>query len=63
MIKNKNGSRRIVSKKVSNNIRGRVVRNSYGYNIANFNVLDMSVRREPRTGRLVSTNRQSSKRT
>ena len=35
--------------------------NSYGYNVANFNVLDIPVRRDPETGRLVSVVKQSSK--
>ena len=35
--------------------------NSYGYNVANFNVLDIPVRRDPKTGRLVSIVKQSSK--
>ncbi len=60
MSKSKNSSHHAVFKKVSNSTRGKVI-NSHGYNISNFNVLDMSVRRESGTGRLVSTNRQSSK--
>lgn len=32
--------------------------NSHGYNVSNFNVLDMSVRRESKTGRLISANRK-----
>ena len=35
--------------------------NSYGYNVANFNVLDIPVRRDPKTGRLISVAKQSSK--
>ena len=62
MGKSKNSSHHTISKKVANSTSGKVI-NSHGYNIANFNVLDMSVRRESKTGRLVSTNRQSLKRT
>ena len=58
MSKNKNYS---ASKRAVNNTRNKVV-NSYGYNISNFNVLDISVRRESKTGRLVSI-KQASKRT
>ena len=36
-------------------------KNSYGYNVANFNVLDIPVRRDPETGRLISIAKQSSK--
>lgn len=35
--------------------------NSYRYNVANFNVLDIPVRRDPKTGRLISIAKQSSK--
>ena len=35
--------------------------NSYGYNVANFNVLNIPVRRDSETGRLVSVAKQSSK--
>ena len=41
--------------------RGRKDINSYGYNVANFNVLDIPVRRDSETGRLVSVVKQSSK--
>ena len=42
-------------------ITGSKVINSHGYNVANFNVLDIPVRRNSKTGRLVSGVRQSSK--
>ena len=41
--------------------RGSKDINSYGYNVANFNVLDIPVRRDPETGRLISVAKQSSK--
>ena len=43
-------------------MKGRVV-NSYGYNVSNFSVLDIPVRREASTGRLISTNKSSAKKT
>ena len=35
--------------------------NSYGYNVANFNVLDILAQRDSKTGRLVSVKKQSLK--
>ena len=35
--------------------------NSYGYDISKFTVLDIPLRRDPETGRLVSVKKQSSK--
>ena len=37
--------------------------NSHGYNVANFNVLYIPVQRESEIDRLVSVNKQSSKKT
>ena len=35
--------------------------NSYGYDVSDFNVLDIPVRRDPSTGRLISTHKPQSK--
>ena len=56
MSKNKKSSQSTKS-----NTRRRIL-NSYGYDVSDFNVLDISVRRESKTGRLVSV-KQTSKRT
>ena len=62
MSKKKNYSHRADSKKGSNktNNTQRKVLNSYGYDVSKFNMLDIPVRRESKTGRLISTsgNRQ-----
>lgn len=58
MNKNKN---KVSSRTKSTTIRRGKDINSYGYNVANFNVLDIPVRRDSKTGRLVSINKYSSK--
>ena len=54
-MKNKNKASSYRTKSLKEDI------NSYGYNVANFNVLDIPVRRDPETGRLISIAEQSSK--
>ena len=44
----------------SSNKKEKII-NSQGYDISKFTVLDIPVRRDPETGRLVSTPKQSSK--
>lgn len=56
MDKNKT---KISSQSTKSNTRRKNL-NSYGYNVSDFNVLDIPVRRDPNTGRLISTNKQRS---
>ena len=55
---NKNKTK-ISSQSTKSNTRRKIL-NSYGYDVSNFNVLDIPVRRDPNTGRLISTNKQRS---
>ena len=55
------GKNKKSSQSTKSNTRRKIL-NSYGYDVSNFNVLDISVRRESKTGRLVSV-KQASKRT
>ena len=63
MSKKKNYSNRTDSKRGSNksNSKQRKILNSYGYDISKFNVFDIPVRRESKTGRLISTRRDRQK--
>ena len=54
-MKNKNKASSYRTKSVKKDI------NSYGYDVSKFTVLDIPVRRDPETGRLVSVAKQSSK--
>ena len=60
MNKNKNKNK-ISSQLTKSNTREKIL-NSYGYDVSDFAVLDIPVRRESKTGRLVSV-KQASKRT
>ena len=50
----------VSSHPTGSNKKGKNI-NSYGYDISNFNVIDIPVRRDPETGRLISITNQSSK--
>ena len=54
MNKNKNKKS---SQSTKSNKRKKIL-NSYGYDVSNFTVLDIPVRRDPNTGRLISTKKR-----
>ena len=57
---NRNKAKQI-PKPVRSNTKGKNI-NSYGYDVSKFAVLDIPVRRDPETGRLVTIDSQYSKR-
>ena len=59
-IMNKNKNKNKSSQSTKSNTRKKIL-NSYGYDVSNFNVLDISVRRDPNTGRLISTKKHHPK--
>ena len=59
MNKNKNKNK-ISSQSTKSNNRKKNL-NSYGYDVSDFAVLDIAVRRDPETGRLISTKKQHPK--
>ena len=50
-----NKRNKISSQSTRSNTTRRKVVNSHGYNVSNFNVFDMPVRRDSTTGRLIIT--------
>lgn len=61
MSKNKNQDKDKISSGSTKSSTKKKILNSYGYDVSNFGVLDIAVRRDPETGRLISTKKHHPK--